>query len=86
MSASASSVRVSVGANRSWVASDKGGDGSAALCSASRLFMTAPKSAAVFLNTFSVAAGVLSRALVLEGRVEMSMVVRFMVFTLQRVG
>ena len=85
MSASASSVRASMGANRSWVASDKAGDGSAPLCSASKVFMTAPNSAAVFLSTFSVAAGMVSRALLLEGRVEMSMGVRFMVFTLQRV-
>jgi hypothetical protein len=66
------------------VASAKGGDGSAPLRSASRLFITAPNSDAVFLNTFSVSAGVVSRALVLEGRDEMSMGVRFMGFTLQR--
>jgi hypothetical protein len=38
------------------------------------------------LDTFSSNVGVASSALVLVDRVEMSMVVRFMVFTLQRVG
>jgi hypothetical protein len=48
--------------------------------------MTAPNSAPVFLNAFSVDTGVVSSALVLEGRVEMSMGVRIMVFTLEQVG
>jgi hypothetical protein len=38
------------------------------------------------LDTFSSNVGVASSALGLVDRVEMSMVVRFMVFTLQRVG
>ncbi|PVE06031.1 hypothetical protein [Limnohabitans sp. Rim28] len=86
MSASASSVSASERASGSWRASEKEVDASATLFLASKVFMTAPNSTVVFLDTFSSNVGIASSVLVLVDRVEMSMVVRFMVFTLQRVG
>ncbi len=71
--------------NGSWMASEAAVDGTAALCLASKVLMTAPNSVATFLDSFSVTAGVVSSALVLKGRVEMSVGVRIMGFTLQRV-
>ncbi len=85
MSASASSVRACAGAKGSWVASKTEVDGPAPLCLASKVFMTAPNSVAGFLNSLSVTAGVVSSALGLDGRAGVSMGVRIMGFTLERV-
>lgn len=95
MSASASSVRVSSGSAlfvrasegtmATWIASETAVDGAAALCLASKLFMTAPNSVTGFLFSFSLSAGVASRALALVERVEMSVGVRIMCFWLERV-
>ncbi len=86
MPASASSVSASEKASGSWRSSENEVDGSNSLYLSSKVFMTAPNSMVVFLDPFSSNVGVASSALVLVDRVEMSMVVRFMVFTLQRVG
>ena len=59
--------------------------GAAALCFARKVFMTAPNSVAEFLFSFLLSAGVVSRALALVARVEMSVGVRIMDFTLERV-
>ena len=95
MSASASSVRVSSGSasfvraseetRASWIASETAVDEAVELCLASKLFMTAPNSVTGFLFSFSLSAGVVSRALVLVERVEMSVGVRIMGFWLERV-
>lgn len=84
-SGSAFFVRASEGTMASWIASETTVDGAAALCLARKLLMTAPNSVTGFLFSFSLSAGVVSRTLALVDRVEMSVGVRIMDFTLERV-
>jgi hypothetical protein len=69
----------------SWVGSETAVDAAAALCLANKVFMTAPNSVVAFLFPFSLSTGVVSRALALVGRVEMSVGVRIMGFWLEQV-